>query len=76
MSASTSRLPNDPRPGNSRLTVKRRPGQSVHIGDDIIVTILAVGQGGTVVVNIEAPITTRIHRHEHVPPAASKDATV
>jgi carbon storage regulator CsrA len=68
---SGGRLTTDPKPGNTRLTVKRRPSQAIHIGDDIIVTIIAVQPGGTVVVNIEAPQSTRIHRHEHLAPPAN-----
>lgn len=69
MSARTARLPNQPARGHSRLTVKRRAGESLHIGDDIIVTIVEVA-GGTVSVAVEAPVSTRIHRHEHLSPAA------
>lgn len=45
------------------LILTRRPGQSIIIGDDIIVTISAVA-GNQVRVGIQAPANIRIDREE------------
>ena len=47
------------------LVLTRRANESIVIGDDITVTILAVTPGG-VRVGIDAPRDTRIHRAEIV----------
>ncbi|ALX67024.1 carbon storage regulator CsrA [Microbacterium sp. XT11] len=47
------------------LVLTRRANESIKIGDDITVTILAVTPGG-VRVGIEAPRDQRIHRAEIV----------
>lgn len=45
------------------LILGRKPNESVMIGDDIVVTILAV-DGDQVKIGIEAPSRIRILRHE------------
>ena len=45
------------------LVLTRRIGESIQIGDDIKLTVLAV-QGQTVRMGIEAPKTVRVHREE------------
>jgi carbon storage regulator len=45
------------------LVLSRRAGESVNIGDDIVVTILEV-RGDVVRVGIDAPRTVRVHREE------------
>ena len=45
------------------LILKRRPGESVKIGDGITVTVLAV-TGRQVRLGIEAPKDTRVDREE------------
>lgn len=47
------------------LVLTRRANESIVIGDDITVTILAVTPGG-VRIGIDAPRETRIHRAEIV----------
>lgn len=64
MSARTGRLTTETQPGNTRLIVERRPGEAIHVGDNIIVTIVEV-RGKHVHVAVEAPATMPIHRHEH-----------
>jgi carbon storage regulator len=51
------------------LVLTRRANESIKIGDDITVTILAVTPGG-VRVGIEAPRDQRIHRAEIVLPVS------
>ena len=45
------------------LIVTRKPGESVHIGEDIIVKILSVA-GQNVRVGIDAPRDVPVHREE------------
>ena len=45
------------------LVLTRRPGESVMIGDDIVVTILDV-RGDVVRVGIQAPRSIQVHREE------------
>ncbi len=45
------------------LVLKRRPGESVHIGEDIVITVLAV-EGDRVKIGFEAPRTLTIIRAE------------
>ncbi|ELK47064.1 carbon storage regulator CsrA [Halobacillus sp. ACCC02827] len=45
------------------LVLNRKEGESLRIGDDIIVTITAV-EGGQVKLGIEAPKDIAIHREE------------
>ena len=43
------------------LCISRREGQSVYLGDDIVVTVEALS-GGSVGLRISAPADVRIHR--------------
>jgi carbon storage regulator len=45
------------------LVLSRRTGESVIIGDDIVVTVLEV-RGDVVRVGIDAPRSVRVHREE------------
>jgi carbon storage regulator len=45
------------------LVLTRRIGESIQIGDDVKLTVLAV-QGQTVRMGIEAPKNIRVHREE------------
>lgn len=45
------------------LVLSRRPGESINIGDDVVVTVLEI-HGDTVRVGIDAPRTVRVHRDE------------
>lgn len=45
------------------LILTRRPGESVRIGDDVIVTILSM-KGNQVRLGIAAPRTVPVHRQE------------
>lgn len=45
------------------LTVKRKPGEAIIIGGDIVVTIMAV-DGKHVTVNVTAPEHVRVDREE------------
>jgi carbon storage regulator len=45
------------------LVLTRRPGESIMIGDDIIVTVLDV-RGDVVRVGIKAPRSVQVHREE------------
>jgi carbon storage regulator len=45
------------------LTLKRRPGESIRIGDDIVVT-LVWSKGGEAELAIDAPYNIRIVRSE------------
>jgi len=45
------------------LVLTRRPGESIMIGDEVIVTVLDV-RGDVVRVGIKAPRTVQVHREE------------
>lgn len=45
------------------LTVKRKPGEAIIIGSNIIVTVVAVS-GKQVEINVTAPAGTQIDREE------------
>ncbi len=45
------------------LVLTRRPGEGLHIGDDIKITILEI-KGGGIRIGIDAPRDKRIYRHE------------
>ena len=45
------------------LVLTRRPGESIMIGDDVIVTVLDV-RGDVVRVGIKAPRSVQVHREE------------
>ena len=45
------------------LVLSRRLGESITIGDDVIVTVLEV-RGDVVRLGIEAPRSVRVHRQE------------
>ena len=45
------------------LVLTRRPGQSIMIGDDVVVTVLDV-RGDVVRVGIKAPRSVQVHREE------------
>lgn len=46
------------------LVLSRRTGESVVIGDDVVVTVLDVKGDGGVRLGIDAPRTVRVHRAE------------
>lgn len=46
------------------LVLARRRNEAIHIGDDIVVTVLDVDASGVVRLGIEAPRKCRILRHE------------
>jgi carbon storage regulator len=45
------------------LVLTRRPHQSIHIGDDIVVTVLEV-KGDQIRIGINAPRDVQVHREE------------
>lgn len=45
------------------LVLTRRPGESVMIGDDVVITVLDV-RGDVVRVGIKAPRSVQVHREE------------
>jgi carbon storage regulator len=45
------------------LVLSRRVGESINIGDDVVVTVLEV-RGDVVRVGVEAPRSVRVHREE------------
>lgn len=45
------------------LVLTRRPGESVMIGDDVVVTVLDV-RGDVVRLGIKAPRSVQVHREE------------
>ena len=47
------------------LTLTRRAGQSIHIGDDVVITIVE-SKDSKVLVSIDAPREVRIRRNEVV----------
>jgi carbon storage regulator CsrA len=59
--AAPSRAPSDEALGH--LVISRRESESVQIGDDVVVEILAV-EGSTVRLRITAPKSVRILRRE------------
>lgn len=55
----------------TRLTVTRRVGERIHIGDNVEVEVVEVS-GHTVRIAVTAPRSTSIHRHEHLAPGAER----
>lgn len=47
------------------LVLSRKSDETIHIGNDVVITIVQV-KGRTVKVGIEAPLEIRIRRGEHV----------
>lgn len=45
------------------LLLTRKPNQSIHIGDDIVVVIIDI-KGGQVKLGVEAPKETKVWRNE------------
>jgi carbon storage regulator len=45
------------------LVLSRRAGESVNIGDDVVVTVLEV-RGDVVRIGVAAPRSVRVHREE------------
>jgi carbon storage regulator len=45
------------------LVLTRRPGESIMIGDDVVITVLEV-RGDVVRLGINAPRTVQVHREE------------
>lgn len=49
------------------LSLRRKPGETIVVGDDVEVTVVSV-DGGTVRVAISAPRTLRVMRKELIEP--------
>lgn len=49
--------------GTSMLVLSRKCNEQIVIGDDIVVTVVAI-RGGTVRIGIEAPPHVTVHRQE------------
>jgi carbon storage regulator len=47
------------------LYVKRNPGETIHIGDNVIVRITKI-EGNQVQIGIDAPREVPVHRGEHM----------
>ncbi|GAA2516298.1 carbon storage regulator CsrA [Pilimelia columellifera] len=45
------------------LVLTRRPGESIHIGDEVIVTVLET-RGDVVRIGVRAPRVVQVHREE------------
>ncbi len=45
------------------LVLSRKPGEIISIGNDVMVTVLAI-QGGRVKLGVAAPIEVPVHRQE------------
>ena len=45
------------------LTLSRKTGETIHIGDDIVITIVRIGEHA-VKVGINAPSSVPVHRSE------------
>lgn len=46
------------------MVIRRKVGQSFHIGDDVRITVLEIQQGSHVRFGIEAPADIPVHRLE------------
>lgn len=53
------------------LVLSRKVGEKIHIGNDIVLTVVLI-RGGSIRLGIEAPVTTTIVRGELVELEASK----
>jgi carbon storage regulator len=56
------------------LVLSRKPGERIHIGDDVVITIVRIGPN-TVRLGIEAPRDMNIVREELCIRDAEKDAS-
>ncbi len=45
------------------LLLTRRPGETIHIGDDITVTVLGI-KGNQIRIGVNAPQDVEVHREE------------
>ena len=45
------------------LVLTRRPGESVHVGDEVVITVLEV-RGDVIRLGIRAPRAIQVHREE------------
>lgn len=54
------------------LVLSRKPGESILIGDDVVVTVIAV-RGDQVRLGVHAPRSTPVHRSDHTDPDESAD---
>jgi carbon storage regulator len=45
------------------LVLTRRPGESIMVGDDVVITVLEI-RGDVVRIGINAPRTVQVHREE------------
>ena len=45
------------------LLLTRRPGETIHIGDDITVTVLGI-KGNQILLGVNAPQDVEVHREE------------
>jgi len=45
------------------LVLTRRSGEAIHVGADIVVTVLGVN-GNQVRIGVQAPVTVAVHRDE------------
>lgn len=59
--------------GNIMLILTRKVGESIHIGDDVKVTVLGV-KGGQMRIGIDAPNDVPIHREELLNKKQTPDA--
>lgn len=50
-------------PEKGRLSITRKPGQAVRIGDDVVVTVVS-SRSNEVRLTFEAPLTVKIQRTE------------
>jgi len=55
------------------LVLSRHPDEKIHIGDDIVLTVVEV-RGDRVRIGIDAPRDVAVHRHE-IFEAIRRDAT-
>ena len=59
----SARMQVQAREGNTMLVLRRKPNETIRIGDDVCITIISV-EGGVVKLGVEAPHRVSVHRGE------------
>jgi carbon storage regulator len=46
------------------LILNRQPGDRIHVGDNVVITLVEVRSNGVARIGVDAPKSVAVHRHE------------